>query len=131
MSRQCRSTHHRATFAFATQLIASVALHGCDVPRISTGGPHCTRQIVGDLTMRRATKKVDILLVLDNSMGAEQQAIPILLTDVVREIIEPSYMDPIYDVHVGIITSSLGGLGSGACSDREEADDRGHLLGTR
>src|SRR5262249_20703988 len=43
--------------------------------------------------------------------------------------------EPLTDLHVGIITTSLGAMGGDACEQRsssdEALDDRGHLLATR
>jgi hypothetical protein len=106
--------------------------------------------------------KVDLLIVVDNSIGmADHQAI---FADTIPSLIErfakPDCVDaggvivpqagdecpsgssrrfPPVDLHVGVVTSSLGSFGSSACSPRlsddpnrvEQFDDRAHLLGSR
>jgi hypothetical protein len=38
---------------------------------------------------------------------------------------------PFTDIHIGMITSSLGSFGATTCEGSEEANDHGHLIGTR
>lgn len=82
-----------------------------------------------------AITKVDLLLTLDNSISmADKQAllaeaVPLLVQ---RLITAGSAVDPVSDVHVGVITSSLGSHGASdpkdVCVDTED-DDHAHLLG--
>jgi hypothetical protein len=69
--------------------------------------------------------KVDLLLVVDNSrsMGDKQQ----VLSAAVEALIDRLTSTGITDMHVGVITSSLGGLGSDSC-DAPEDNDHAHLI---
>jgi hypothetical protein len=90
---------------------------------------------VVDAFRQSAITKVDLLLTLDNSISmADKQvllaeAVPLLVQ---RLITAGSAVDPVSDVHVGVITSSLGS--HGASGERDvcvsvEDDDHAHLLG--
>lgn len=87
------------------------------------------------LFRQRAVTKVDLLLTLDNSISmADKQAIlaeavPLLVQ---RLITAGSSLEPVSDVHVGVITSSLGAHGADGARDicvSAEDDDHAHLLG--
>jgi hypothetical protein len=90
---------------------------------------------VVDAFRQSAITKVDLLLTLDNSSSmADKQAllaeaVPLLVQ---RLITAGSAVDPVSDVHVGVITSSLGAHGATGNRDicvRVEDDDHAHLLG--
>ncbi len=104
--------------------------------------------------------KVDLLLVIDNSisMADKQEVLRDTLPELVEQLTNPGCVDgegavsprptpgepcpagtvdqllPVLDLHVGVITSSLGGHGGIACSAAEgstwvpEKDDRGELI---
>ena len=85
--------------------------------------------------------KVDLLLVVDNSlsMGDKQselgRRVPQLIKSLTNPDVDPSTGKPrskaISDLHVGVITSSLGSHGTSACdpaSTNLHNDDHGHLL---
>lgn len=88
-----------------------------------------------DAFRQTAITKVDLLLTLDNSISmADKQAllaeaVPLLVQ---RLITAGSAVDPVSDVHVGVITSSLGSHGASdpkdVCVDSDD-DDHAHLLG--
>ncbi len=83
--------------------------------------------------------KLDLLIVVDNSssMADKQAELARQLPEILGELIDPE-PDPatgrrarFSDVHVGVITSSLGSHGTSACSvalSNPTSDDRGHLL---
>ncbi len=84
------------------------------------------------------TTKLDLLIVVDNSssMGDKQEVLKKTIPDLVDRITNPTL--GILDLHVGVITSSLGDHGSGTtCAGTgttladEEENDHGHLLATR
>jgi len=90
----------------------------------------------GGSTPITPTDKVDLLLMLDNSisMSDKQQllkeAVPRLLNGLVNP---PAGGKPVTDLHIGIITSSLGGHGGNQCSPASLSfnpaqNDRAHLL---
>ncbi|MBI5538261.1 MAG: hypothetical protein HY898_36400 [Deltaproteobacteria bacterium] len=91
-------------------------------------------------TLYRATKvdKVDLLLMIDNSasMGDKQALLAAAVPDLVNRLVNPRCTDgssadsegkcpsgstrefpPINDIHIGVISSSLGGHGSDSCSN--------------
>jgi len=104
--------------------------------------------------------KVDLLFVVDNStsMGDKQDYLRQAVPAFVARLVHPSCVDaagavsgtadstgacehgkpefhPVTDMHVGVISSSLGGRGSGACAMSDgnhfyptHNDDRAHLL---
>ena len=104
------------------------------------------------------TSKVDILLSVDNSrsMADKQQILTLALGDLLTGLANPPCLDangqlvsapgpaaacpegsarqyqPVNDIHIGIISSSLGGHGSDACASnaagKESNNDKGHLL---
>ncbi|WP_437498756.1 hypothetical protein [Sorangium sp. So ce1099] len=102
--------------------------------------------------------KVDLLFVVDNSgsMADKQEVLRLALADFVSGITNPTCVDPtgspvseqpgsglsacpagssrvrtpVNDMHIGVISSSLGGHGSGACPQTTSVsnDDKAHLL---
>ncbi len=101
--------------------------------------------------------KVDILFAIDNSrsMADKQQILTLALGDLLSGLANPPCLDengqlvpvggpqeacpagaqrqfqPITDIHIGVISSSLGGHGSDACatgSGKLSNNDKGHLL---
>ncbi|MEZ4293429.1 MAG: hypothetical protein R3B70_00510 [Polyangiaceae bacterium] len=107
------------------------------------------------------TNKVDLLLAIDNSrsMGDKQDILAVAVPDLVARLVNPPCLDgqgkpaavppgfgpldacpdgtqrehiPVLDIHVGIVSSSLGGHGSDACSSsaagKQSNNDRAHLL---
>ncbi|MBI2393370.1 MAG: hypothetical protein HYV09_27550 [Deltaproteobacteria bacterium] len=88
----------------------------------------------------KASDKVDLLFVIDNSISmADKQLelarrIPEMVRDLVEPLRDPSgkpLTKPVFDLHIGVITSSLGSHGTSACAPEvtnRRNDDRGHLL---
>ena len=82
------------------------------------------------------TAKVDLLLVVDNSlsMGDKQLQLARHIPDLIKSLTAPDPASPskaIADLHVAVITSSLGSHGTSACdpaSTNPHNDDRGHLI---
>jgi hypothetical protein len=85
------------------------------------------------------SSKLDLLLVVDNSisMADKQQVLKETIPDLVNRLTDPA--SGVKDLHVGVITSSIGGHGSTLCqgSDTsgklsdEEQNDHAHLVTTR
>src|SRR5262249_44330016 len=111
--------------------------------------------------------KIDLLFMIDNSssMADKQRVLEDAVPDLVQRLVSPNCVDPktgeaapktppepsencaapyvrefspIRDIHVGVITSSLGGHGSAACptnesgtTEQQEANDHGWLIGKR
>jgi hypothetical protein len=110
--------------------------------------------------------KIDLVLAIDNSrsMADKQQILSYALTDLVASLVNPACRDPngvqppvqtasptdpcpagfardfapVTDIHIGVITSSLGGHGADACPETDtiacpagvntSEDDHGHLV---
>ena len=102
--------------------------------------------------------KVDILFAIDNSrsMADKQQVLTLALGDLLSGLAAPPCLDangqlvpvggpgeacpagserqfqPVTDIHIGVISSSLGGHGSDACGSmgagKQSNNDKGHLL---
>jgi hypothetical protein len=95
------------------------------------------------------TDKVDILVVVDNSrsMADKQEVLALAMADLLDALANPPCVDgeppgqvpcpqgqpayaPVNDIHIGVISSSLGGHGADACSATmsPSENDRAHLL---
>lgn len=89
--------------------------------------------------------KLDLLLMIDNSisMADKQQllsdAVPALVKRLVTPVIDPATGKPqfkaIEDIHIGIVSSSLGGHGGDQCKENGPAfnptqNDNAHLIGS-
>jgi hypothetical protein len=123
--------------------------------RVSTGGSASATRLRVEPVRTGSPTKLDVLLVVDNSisMTDEQSVLREALPGFLQRLSSPRCLDaegqptgessdagrcadggpefsPIEDIHVGVITSSLGDMGSGdACpSGLVEKDDRGQLV---
>lgn len=143
---------------FFTVASLTAALACLDRP-IGTTQPKTTN-VLTDQLVNNAVDKVDLLFVIDNSlsMADKQRLLAVAVPDLVEGLIEPACIadggvnigrppdgqcpagsapefTPVDDIHVGVITSSLGGYGAAAdCVDdgskhAEQAVDMAHLLG--
>ncbi len=107
-----------------------------------------------------AASKVDILFAIDNSasMGDKQALLRLAVPDLLQRLVQPNCVDaagdvvgpsaggacasgalefpPVSDLHVGIVSSSLGGRGADICDGSDPVgagqirhdDDKAHLL---
>jgi len=90
----------------------------------------------GDVTGLTSSDKVDLLIVVDNSrsMADKQSVLSDGIGELLDQLIDPvSYghdFDPVLDMHIGVISSSLGGHGSDACAATTNAseNDKGQLI---
>jgi hypothetical protein len=145
-------------------LWAAIAGAGCTEVRLE---PSPTPPGIGRLG-QASVNKVDLLLAIDNSrsMADKQAILSLAVPDLVRGLVSPRCVDdfgvpaftqppgpleacpagtqrefePVLDIHIGVISSSIGGHGSDACPDvdpnsKECApapnttnNDKGHLL---
>ncbi len=119
-----------------------------------------TSKLIAEKLTQSAVDKVDLLLAVDNSrsMADKQQILALAVPDLIKGFANPPCIDaatgaeagtpdgplakcpagtrrkidPILDIHVGVISSSLGGHGSDACgasgAGKASNDDKGHLL---
>jgi hypothetical protein len=127
-----------------------------------------TTNIFVDQIQQKAVDKIDLLFMIDNSisMADKQKVLQDAVPDLVQRLVNPNCVDPntgvpgapapdpstecsgnlirefqpIRNIHVGIITSSIGTHGSALCNgmdptvsalENEERNDHGYLLGTR
>ncbi|WP_437811616.1 hypothetical protein [Sorangium sp. So ce1078] len=130
---------------------------GCLNRPIATNEPRTTSTIVERLT-QSSVDKIDLLLAIDNSgsMADKQDILATAIPDLVQGLVNPRCIhkngteaprtvsspnedcppdfkrefEPVKDIHIGIISSSLGGHGSGACQAMTSASnvDMAHLL---
>ena len=85
-----------------------------------------------------STTKVDLLLTIDNSisMADKQALLKLAVPQLLRRLISPdpeAGYDPVLDLHVGVLSSSLGGHGGILCSPdydvyNETQNDHGQLI---
>jgi hypothetical protein len=118
-----------------------------------------------DVPLRQtAVDKVDLLFMIDNSssMGDKQDLLRLAVPDLINRLVTPNCVAddgvtvtgtvgpdgkcasgkaefvPVHDMHIGVVTSSLGGLGSDQCPAagtnpvnrllNRHNDDQGHLI---
>jgi hypothetical protein len=143
---------------------SALVVGGClDRPLCADCKP-VTTNIFVETVQQRAVNKIDLLFVIDNSssMGDKQVVLSQAVPDLVKRLVNPRCVDAagkspaapvsakdvcpdgftreftaLSDIHVGVITSSLGGHGGVSCTGKspkvnvEQANDGGYLLGTR
>jgi hypothetical protein len=155
-----RSAKSVATKAIGLAL-AAAALTGCLSRPIGRGQPRTTNVIV-DTLVQSAVDKIDLLFVVDNSisMADKQEILALAVPDLVGRLVSPVCVqngavvdsppsskdkcksgarefNPINDIHIGIVTSSLGGFGAeidcqgvGNSPDEAQQKDMAYLLGS-
>ena len=142
----------------AVTALSAVAAPGCLDRPLEPIEPRPTSTIVERLT-QSSVKKIDLLLVIDNSgsMADKQNILQLAVPDLVGQLVNPKCVDdagqpsaqqptgpleacpepgsqrefePVVDIHIGIITSSLGGHGSDTCtgSSNGSENDFAHLI---
>jgi hypothetical protein len=145
-------------------LLTSVAAvgSGCLDRPVAPATPQVAARVLTDMKQNKISK-IDLLFMIDNSssMADKQAILSQAVPDLVKRLIEPKCVDkvtgmvvgdavnnqcttgvldfePIKDIHIGIISSSLGAHGaSGVCDDASDVrdkrmnphnNDRGHLI---
>jgi hypothetical protein len=141
--------------------VAVALVSGCTTPRGVSEDP--TSVIPCGTTRQGAIDKIDLLFMIDNSasMGDKQRLLSLAVPDLLTRLLTPNCVDasgnsvavsvggkcadgtklefpPVHDMHLGIVSSSLGGRGSDACSPslanpanpalNAHKDDAGHLI---
>jgi len=151
----------RAAQGTVAAMVATVAIGsaGCLSRPINPLEPTTTTTEVDVLT-QSAVDKIDLLLMIDNSasMADKQAILADAVNGLVHGLLNPRCLDDngneqspvaatsteacaqgfkrefnaVFDVHIGIVTSSLGGHGSDACGDGQAGfpnnNDKGHLI---
>ena len=146
----------RASALLSLPLVAG-AITGCLNRPVEPVEPRTTSTVVERLA-QSSIERIDILLVIDNSgsMGDKQTILAKAVPDLVEGLVNPACLDengakvaqpalptedcplgserevdPIFDVHIGVVSTSLGAHGVlGVCDDNGSThkDDGGHLI---
>jgi hypothetical protein len=111
-----------------------------------------TTNIVVEMLRQDRVSKIDLLFSIDNSisMADKQRILADAVPQLVRRLVQPICVDeagapaggsfpcgspgtrpefpPVLDIHVGVVTSSLGGHGGDVCGEAAPLNDRARLL---
>ncbi len=165
-SRNFRSGLRRAHSATAAILLPGAVMMGCLSRPIETVETRSTWGIV-EIVPNSGVNKIDLVLAIDNSasMADKQQILAKAVPDLVKRLVNPPCIDdvgtpladdvqpsgpeqdcpsgsrrefmPVLDIHIGIVSSSLGGHGGSHCPDVGQSatcggpvskNDHGHLV---
>ena len=158
----------RASIAKAWLAALLLTAPGCGTKsETGGGGGSCTTSVVVEPFTQKAVDKIDVLLMIDNSrsMADKQLILAAAVPDLVGALVNPKCVDlqgtpmttqpatatepcpvglvrdfnPITSLHIGVVTSSLGGHGGDACSVTDDVkscpgganpsnNDAGHLI---
>jgi hypothetical protein len=160
----------RRLLTWTTLASITLAITGCTTSSSvggEGGGGNTNSTGTGTLPPQPQVDKVDIVLGIDNSrsMADKQEILSLALADLVQSLTNPACVDqnkqpvnqpasptdpcpagstrsfaPINDIHIGIVTTSLGGHGSDACPNtgypgdcpggtmNTSTNDMGHLI---
>jgi hypothetical protein len=122
--------------------LASLFMLACSSNRLDVGGGRAIDDVGAVPAKHKGfIEKVDLLFVVDNSISmADKQAelgrrVPELIKALTAPDLDPltgkPTHQPVRDLHVAFISSSLGSFGTSACAPKlttKSNDDRGHLL---
>jgi hypothetical protein len=146
----------------ALAIAGAGAFSGCLTRPIESLVPLTTSVVVEKLT-ETGIDKIDIVLVVDNSasMADKQAILALAIPDLLKGLVNPQCLDnktgaavadqpasstlpcpdgstyefpPVFDIHVGLLSSSLGSFGTSACVPATVCgqgitnDDHGHLV---
>jgi hypothetical protein len=134
----------RAGLAGLTLAVTGASLSSACLDRPVAPAEPRTSNIFVDRIVNEAIDKIDLLFVIDNSisMADKQEILADAVPQLVNRLITPTEIDgvpefePVDDIHIGIVTSSLGGHGADICSPLmgdsydPTMEDNGRLLGT-
>lgn len=148
---------HRVTplLSFGALVGASVLSEACLDRPLAPVTPNTTNTVT-EKVVQKVVDKIDLLFVVDNSasMLDKQKILAKAVPDLVDRLVNPTCVDsktkkpvaqdasggcpagaerefnPIDDIHIAIVSSSLGGHGTTSCSDPKKAgqDDKGRLV---
>jgi len=132
------SARLRSRLGVALSSLVPVIIAGCLDRPVMTIEPSLTRVFVQRLAVTKP-EKVDLLIVVDNSSSMKDKQselgrrIPELIEGLTKPAVDPvtGRVSQVYDVHIGVISSSLGSYGTGACHPAwygPHNNDRAHLL---
>jgi hypothetical protein len=125
--------------AHAIALVTSVALLACSGSTTSDGQPAPnTTSIFIEKILEERLERLDLLFVIDNSISMADkqaflaQAVPQLISRLVTPVLIDGMpeIEPVTDIHIGVISSSLGSYGGNVCGDDPgpPQNDRAHLM---
>jgi hypothetical protein len=144
----------RSVLAVAPFALLATISAGCLERPIKNQDPRSSAVVVEPLKLS-GVERIDLLFAIDNSssMGDKQDILARAVPDLVKRLANPRCVDSngaavkdqpasptapcpagsereflaVPDIHVGIVTSSLGGFSGGACGKATE-NDHGHLI---
>jgi hypothetical protein len=128
----------RVALAGTVTLAASVGSTTACLDRPVKPDTPKTSNVFIELVQQTKIDKIDLLFVIDNSISmADKQAFfADAVPSLVDRLISPQNdeFEPINDIHIGVVTSSLGGHGGSLCSPasgewNETQNDRAWLVG--
>lgn len=145
----------RASTLGLTALAALGVVSSCLERPLGSPDPVTTNLFV-DRIQQTAVDKLDLLFMIDNSasMSDKQSILELAVPDLVSRLVNPPCIDaegraraapgagepcpagqsrefnPIADIHVAIVSSSLGDAGAGSLCSDGEAVDSAHLIGS-
>jgi len=134
--------------------LIAISAVGCLERPVAHQAPHSTAMVVEPLKLS-AVERIDLLLAIDNSssMGDKQEILARAVPDLVKRLANPRCVDntgkpvgsqpdsptagcpagserellAVPDIHIGIVSSSLGGVAGGICGKAKD-NDHGQLL---
>ncbi len=149
-------------------LAATVSMGCSDHPIDNSCGWNCPPPFVIEPIRQSTVDKIDLILSIDNSRGMadKQQILAMAIPDLVQGLVNPKCIDnngvpaamqpaypdipcpagtnrefePIVDIHIGVVSSSIGGHGADSCPNVDTVskecapnpnttnNDKGHLL---
>jgi hypothetical protein len=128
----------RAGAAGLATVVAGAAMStGCLDRPVAPQEPNTTN-IVVEKILQEKVDKIDLLFMIDNSISmADKQAIlAAAVPQLVRRLVDPAVIagefPPVTDIHIGVISSSLGSYGGTVCGPdpAPPQNDRAHLIPT-
>ncbi|HEY6725967.1 MAG TPA: hypothetical protein VI197_18160, partial [Polyangiaceae bacterium] len=149
------SLGRRMAVVCAMLATAAGGISSCLNRPVTTTEPETSNMFV-DLTTQRRIDKIDLLFMIDNSasMSDKQEMLKLAVPQLLGRLIHPwcrspsggsvppadgvcpdgfePEFDPVDDIHIGVISSSLGSPQAEACSEWvTHGDDAGHLIGLK
>ncbi|MCC6647422.1 MAG: hypothetical protein IT374_17850 [Polyangiaceae bacterium] len=157
MNRSLLSRRVTPLISFGALVGSALLSEACLDRPLAPSTPQTTNTVT-EKVVQTVVDKIDLLFVVDNSasMLDKQKILARAVPDLVERLINPTCVDsktkapaatqpanptdpcpagaerefnPIDDIHIGIVSSSLGGHGSPICGDLAKGqDDKGHLV---
>ncbi|MFO0658431.1 MAG: hypothetical protein U0165_01160 [Polyangiaceae bacterium] len=154
MSRSPSCIGLRALRTCLTSTFSVLALGGlsagCLDRPLAPSSPRTSNAVTDEVKISKVDK-IDLLFMIDNSasMGDKQDILSFAVPDLVNRLVDPDCFDdtgtkqakvngscpagsapefdPILDIHIGVVTSSLGGHGADICTE-DAKNDKGEMI---